>query len=159
MRQVFKVLVSRKELQAVFNHERGNPDIVSGNGRTLLTQLIEQLGIVPRCSLAGIENRHPGPIEKAHQDAFIFVCLGAALETGVQFGQGDKRQEDLLGELDAVHYDWITDAKIAVSVGIEGKLHGQRSGSTWSMASMARSKAGSSTQVPAKSSKSWWRTS
>lgn len=130
MRQVLKVLVSGKELQAVFNHERGKPDIVGGNGRTLLTQLIKELGIVPRCGLAGIENRHPGPIEKAQQDAFIFVCLGAALETGVQFGQGDKGQEDLLGELDEVHYDWIADAKIAVAVGIEGELHGQRSGST-----------------------------
>ena len=90
MWQVLKVLVSGKELQAVFNHERGNPDIVGGNGRTLLTQLIEELGIVPRCGLASIENRYSGPTEKAQQDAFIFVCLGATLETGVQFGQSNK---------------------------------------------------------------------
>lgn len=65
MRQVGKVLVSGKELQAVFNYERGNPDIVGGNGRTLLTQLAKELGIVPRCGLAGIESGHPRPIEKA----------------------------------------------------------------------------------------------
>ena len=81
MGQVVEVMVAGKEMQTVFNHERGNPDIVGGNGRTLLTQLAKELGIVSRCGLASVENRCPGPIEKTPQNAFVFAGVRAALGT------------------------------------------------------------------------------
>ena len=102
MRQVVEVMVAGKEMQAVFDHECGNPDIVGGNRRTLLTQLAKELSVVSRCGLASVENGCPGPIEKTPQNVFVFAGVCAALETGVQFGQGDEGQYDLLGELDAI---------------------------------------------------------
>jgi len=86
--------------------------------------------------------------------AIVVASLGAATEAGAPLRQGDERQEDPFGQLHAVQHLTVAGAEVAVAVGVQRESQRHSSGSTWSIASMAWSNSGSSTQVPARSSRS-----
>jgi|GEM_PF-2637488 hypothetical protein len=96
---MIEVLISGKQSQVVFHCKCRYPDIIGGNRRSLATQLEEELRVLVRCRLGGIEGSYTLPIEKAIQNTFIFTSFASAQKPSAQFRQDNERQENLSSSL------------------------------------------------------------
>jgi|SaaInlStandDraft_7_1057024.scaffolds.fasta_scaffold287798_1 hypothetical protein len=96
---MIEVVISGKQRQIVLHYKCRYPDIIGGNRGSLATQLEEELSVLVRCHLGGIENGYTLPIEKSTQDTFILPRFGSAQKSSAQFRQDDKGQKNLFGSL------------------------------------------------------------
>jgi len=154
LRQAIEVSIARQEIKIVLHGQGGNPYVVGGNRRSLYAQLMKDMSIMVSCVLVGIKHPDAAAIQEPRQHALVAPGLCSAQESGAQLGQTDKREANFLGALEPIHGLPIGRAEIAIPVGINQDFHFHNSGSILSMSLRALSNLGSSTQVPARSSKS-----
>jgi len=96
---MIEVVVPGKQSQIMLHYKCCYPDIIGGNRGPLTTQLKEELCILVRRHLSGIEDGYALPVEKEIQSAFILASSGPAQEPSAQFCQDDKGKKDLFCRL------------------------------------------------------------
>jgi len=80
--------------QVVLDHQSGDPQIVAGDGGTLLAELAVEPGEVMRRLIIG-EKRHDRLLGKKEEEmALVFGGSGAAEKARAEFGQADVAEVD-----------------------------------------------------------------
>jgi hypothetical protein len=77
LRQAVEVAVSAEKQQIVLDDERGDPEVVRGNGRPLASQLVPQTGVLVRCVFIRPQNTDAGTIEKSSERLCVLRGRGA----------------------------------------------------------------------------------
>lgn len=100
--------------------EGGDPEIVGGNGRALVSQLGEESGVMMRGLLVSIEHADQWGVEKFGEEAFILRGPGATGKSSPQFGQHYEWDDDLAGVPDDRHGLGTGLRKGHIGIGIDG---------------------------------------
>ncbi len=129
MRQMIEVTIPRKKHEVIFQHKCSDPDVVCGDGRTLLAQLVKKLSVVANGTLGRKEAGDTGSIQKPRQNLLVLSSSCTAQESGPEFRNRDKRQGDVVRRLKAIERHRVVVAKVAITIRVDGEVHFQSSGS------------------------------
>jgi hypothetical protein len=126
LRQVIEVLVSGVQRKIVLEDQRGQPQVIRGNGRALFSQLAVQQRIVMRCLI--IREQHHDAVlhEKATKDPLVFDLSTSVSKTGSKFREHHEREYHDIGALQEVDRLSHALAEVDVPIRVEGNSHRQR---------------------------------
>jgi len=148
-------MIAGKKQEAVLNCQRGDPEVVRWNGRSLVAQLGINLSVMV-CRLE-VWKKHPDsrPVQETDQNAFILTGQLTGQETCFEFGKNYERNKNPFSLLQNLFGQRICRAEIPITIGVQEQLHFQISESVRRRLTMASSNPlAFSTQEPDKSSRS-----
>jgi hypothetical protein len=90
---VVEMLVACQKRKLVLDDQRGDPEIVGGNRRSLTAQLGEQSRVMMGGLFVRQQQAHPGGIQEPGEQPLILPRSCARLKTGPELSQDHKRQE------------------------------------------------------------------
>lgn len=123
---MIEVPVAGVKRQIVLEDQGGQPQVIRGDRRALLSQLAVQRRIVMRCLIIGKKHHDALFHEKATEDAFVLDLSTPVSETGSKFREHHERQYDDVGTFQEIQSLSDALAEIDVAIRVDGNSHRQR---------------------------------
>lgn len=113
----------------VLHDQGGDPYVVRGNRRALLSKLPVEAGVAAGRHVARKENPYAGLGQKPLESAFVLEAFLPKDKPGPQLGHHDEREKDRLGFLHKPGDLEIVSAEIRIAVGVQSDSQRHSSGS------------------------------
>src|ERR1043166_514730 len=122
--------VAGMQNQVMLQDERGDPDVVGWDRRSLDSKLLIKIRVVMGRLVIGEEDFDSHGEEEVPQRSLVLRLLPSADKAGPELGDYDERQDDELRVLQQRQRLDVTSAKIGIAIRVESKSQRQRSSST-----------------------------